>query len=235
VVADHQDVAPTSEDVVVLTGGDPVDPAQTPPLPAGARVVAADSGLAAADALGLTVDVVVGDMDSVAPARLAAAEAAGARIERHPEAKDATDLALAMDVALSLGARRLTVVGGDGGRLDHLLGNALLLAADDYAAAHVVAHLGAATITVVRGEATLFGRRGELVSLLAVHGPAHGITTDGLLYPLRDETLAPGSSRGVSNELARPTARVRLRSGVLLAVQPGALGTHLDHTGGNHP
>jgi thiamine pyrophosphokinase len=235
VVADHQDVAPTSEDVVVLTGGDPVDPAQTPPLPAGARVVAADSGLAAAEALGLTVDVVVGDMDSVAPARLAAAEAAGARVERHPAAKDATDLALAMDVALALGARRLTVVGGDGGRLDHLLGNALLLAADDYAAADVVAHLGAATITVVRGEATLFGRRGELVSLLAVHGPAHGITTDGLLYPLRDETLAPGSSRGVSNELARPTAHVRLRSGVLLAVQPGAPGTHLDHTGGNHP
>jgi thiamine pyrophosphokinase len=235
VVADGPDVQAASDDVVVLTGGDPVDPALTPPLPAGARVVAADSGLAAADVLGLSVDVVVGDMDSVAPARLAAAEAAGARVERHPAAKDATDLALAMDVAVGLGARRLTVVGGDGGRLDHLLANALLLAADEYATVGVVAHLGPATITVVRDEATLFGRRGELVSLFAVHGPAHGITTDGLLYPLRDETLAPGSSRGVSNELAHPTARVRLRSGVLLAVQPGALGTHLDHRGGDHP
>jgi thiamine pyrophosphokinase len=235
VVADGPDVRASSEDVVVLTGGDPVDPALTPPLPAGALVVAADSGLAAADALGLTVDVVVGDMDSVAPARLAAAEAAGARIERHPTAKDATDLALAMDVALRLGARRLTVVGGDGGRLDHLLGNALLLAADDYATVTVVAHLGTATITVVRHEATLFGRTGELVSLLAVHGPAHGITTDGLRYPLRDEPLAPGSSRGISNELIRPAARVRVRSGVLLAVQPGALGAHLDDTGGTPP
>jgi thiamine pyrophosphokinase len=140
-----------------------------------------------------------------------------------------------MDVALRLGASRVTVVGGDGGRLDHLLANALLLAADDYAPVTVLAHLGAATITVVREQATLFGRRGELVSLLAVHGPAHGITTDGLRYPLHDETLAPGSSRGVSNELDRPTARVRLRSGVLLAVQPGRRGTRLDDTGGNHP
>lgn len=234
-VAVGPNVPAPSEDVVVLTGGDPVDPAHTPPLPAGARVVAADSGLAAAEVLGLTVDVVVGDMDSVVPARLAAAEAAGARIERHPTAKDATDLALAMDVALGFGARRVTVVGGDGGRLDHLLANALLLAADDYAAVTVVAHLGPATITVVRDEATLFGRRGELVSLLAVHGPAHGITTAGLRYPLRDELLTPGSSRGVSNELDRPTARVRLRSGVLLAVQPEALATPLDDTGRNHP
>jgi thiamine pyrophosphokinase len=234
VVADGPD-ARASEDVVVLTGGDPVDPALTPVLPAGALVVAADSGLAAADALGLTVDVVVGDMDSVTPAHLAAAEAAGARLERHPAAKDATDLALALTTAVGLGARRITVVGGDGGRLDHLLANALLLACDEYAAVTVTAHLGVATITVVRDEATLYGRRGELVSLLPVHGPAHGITTDGLLYPLRDETLAPGSSRGVSNELARPTAHVRVRAGVLLAVQPGALGTHLDDTGGSHP
>jgi thiamine pyrophosphokinase len=236
VVADGPELQATSADVVVLTGGDPVDPARVPPLPDGARVVAADSGLAAAALLGLTADVVVGDMDSVAPTLLASAEADGARIDRHPAAKDATDLALAMDEAVRLGARRITVVGGAGGRLDHLLANALLLAADDYAAAHVVAHLGAATITVVRDEALLRGRRGELVSLLPVNGPAHGITTDGLLYPLHDETLAPGSSRGVSNELARRTAHVRLRSGVLLAVQPGALGTHLDDdTGGTRP
>jgi thiamine pyrophosphokinase len=235
VVALGPDVPAPSEDVVVVTGGDPVDPARIPPLPPGARIVAADGGLATADVLGLTVDVVVGDMDSVAPQRLAAAEAAGAQVRRHPVAKDATDLALAMGVAIELGARRVTVVGGDGGRLDHLLANALLLASDDHASVRVLAHLGTATITVVRDEATLFGSRGELVSLLAVNGPAEGVATEGLLYPLRDETLAPGSSRGVSNELARATARVRLRAGVLLAVQPGALGSHLDDTGGNRP
>jgi thiamine pyrophosphokinase len=214
-------------DVVVLTGGDPVDPGLASSLPHDAYVVAADSGLAAADVLRLHVDLVVGDMDSVAPARLAAAEAAGTRVVRHPVAKDDTDLAIAMDAAVDLGATRLTVVGGDGGRLDHLLAGALLLASDAYADVEVVAFTGAATITVVRHAATLHGRPGELVSLLAVHGPARGVVTDGLLYPLAGEQLAPGSTRGVSNELTRPTAHVRLDAGVLLAVQPGELGTHL--------
>lgn len=216
-----------ARDVVVLTGGDPVAPGLAGRLPADAFVVAADSGLAAADVLGLHVDLVVGDMDSVDPARLAAAEAAGTRVERHPAAKDDTDLAIAMDAAVGRGATRLTVVGGDGGRLDHLLAGALLLASDAYADVEVVAYPGPATVTVVRHEATLRGRPGELVSLLAVHGPARGVVTDGLLYPLAGEDLAPGSTRGVSNELTRPTADVRLATGVLLAVQPGELGTHL--------
>jgi thiamine pyrophosphokinase len=217
-------VAGPVREVVVLAGGEPVDPALAPLLPAGAVVIAADSGLAAADVLGLRADLLVGDLDSVDADQLAAAEAAGVRIEAHPVAKDATDLALALDAAVALGAQRITVVGGAGGRLDHLLAGALLLASDAYAGVEVVARTGAATLTVVRGSATLYGRPGELVSLLAVHGPARGVVTVGLRYPLADEDLAPGSTRGVSNELTRPTAHVRLRSGVLLAVQPGELG-----------
>ena len=45
----------------------------------------------------------------------------------------------------------------------------------------------------------LEGEPGELVTLVAVNGPAEGVTTEGLAYPLRGETLEPGSSRGVSN------------------------------------
>ena len=91
------------------------------------RVVAADGGLLRARALGLDVDVVVGDLDSVTPEALAAAEAAGARVVRHPPAKDATDLELALDEAAALGASRVLVVASAEGRLDHLLGLLLLL------------------------------------------------------------------------------------------------------------
>jgi thiamine pyrophosphokinase len=66
------------------------------------------------------------------------------------------------------------------------------------------------------------------VSLIATHGDACGVTTDGLLYPLRGETLAAGSTRGVSNEMVASHAVVALERGVLLVVVPGGRGTHFD-------
>jgi thiamine pyrophosphokinase len=189
-------------------------------------VIAADSGLEPALKLGLDVAAVVGDMDSVDPDALAAAADAGISIERHPVAKDATDLDLALDAALTRLPERIVVITGSGDRLDHTLSLAQLLASPRTAGVHVEAWIGGAHLDVVRDQTMLRGEPGDLVSLLPLHGPARGIVTDGLLYPLRDEDLAAGSTRGVSNELAAPEASVRLRSGVLVAVRPGMAGTH---------
>lgn len=212
--------------IVVVAGGDPVLPAERAWVPGDAVVIAADSGLDHAHALGLRADVAVGDFDSVSPRALERAEADGTRLERHPAAKDATDLELALDAAAAHGPERIVVLGGHGGRVDHLLANAALLAADRYASVEVVAHMGGATLTVVRSSAEVRGAPGELVSLLALHQPASGVRTHGLLYPLSGEDLLPGSTRGVSNELLASPAQVSLASGVLLVVQPGSIGTH---------
>jgi thiamine pyrophosphokinase len=189
-------------------------------------VVAADSGLTHAHALGLAIDRVVGDMDSVDPSELAAAEAAGVAIERHPVAKDATDLDLALDAALAAGPCRLVVVTGSGDRFDHAIAVALSVSAPDrgLGAVPVEAWIGDAHMWVVRDEVTLAGRPGDLLTLVPVHGPARGVTTEGLVFPLADEDLDAGTTRGVSNEWAAPVATVRVRSGVLLAIAPGAGG-----------
>lgn len=216
-----------SSTVLVLAGGDPVSRDDLASLQAGGFVIAADSGIERAAELGLRVDVAVGDFDSADPAVMAAAEAAGAELVRHPQAKDATDLELALDAAVARRPARVVVVGGHGGRLDHFLANAMLLASERYGAVEIVAQMGPARATVVRRRATIRGVPGDLVSLVAVHGPARGVTTEHLLYPLDDEDLLPGSTRGVSNELAAPAAAVALREGTLLVVQPGQAGTHL--------
>jgi thiamine pyrophosphokinase len=113
------------------------------------------------------------------------------------------------------------VVGVADGRLDHLLAGLLLLGAERYAGFEIDAVLGSATAHVVRRERRLEGEPGELVSLLALHGPAEGVVTEGLVYPLRDETLPPGSSRGVSNVFAAAEARITVARGVLVALRPG--------------
>jgi thiamine pyrophosphokinase len=208
--------------VVVVSGGNPPTPHAAAHVPSGATVIAADRGLDYALALGLEVTVAVGDFDSVSAEALAAAEAAGVRIERHPVEKDATDLELALDTAIGMAPQRILVLAGTGGRLDHELAALLLLASDRYAAAEVDALVGAARIHVIRGERELGGQTGQLCTLLAVNGPAVGVTTAGLEYPLRGETLEPGSSRGVSNVLEGAAARVNVEQGVLLAILPGA-------------
>lgn len=204
-------------DVVVVASGQ--GPAVE--VPAARAVVAADGGLERAVSLGLEVDVVVGDLDSVSPAALARAEAAGTRVVRHPAAKDATDLELALDEAVALGARRVLVVGSGGGRLDHLLASLLVLGSDRYEALEMDALVGDALVHVIRGTRRLRGTSGDVVTLLPLGGPAEGVTTEGLEYPLSGETLERGSSRGVSNVFTAAGVRVTVERGVLLAVRPG--------------
>jgi thiamine pyrophosphokinase len=206
--------------VLVFAGGEPVPERVAARLPADALVIAADSGLGHALALGRHVDLVVGDLDSVEPGVLDTAAHAGTQVERHPAEKEQTDLELALRAARARGATRVVVAGGYGGRLDHFLANALALAGPAADGAAVQWVTGAALLTVVRSESALRGAPGDLCSLLAVGGPARGVRTEGLRYPLRGEELLPGSTRGISNELIQPVARVSLETGTLLAVQP---------------
>jgi thiamine pyrophosphokinase len=211
---------PNGGTVVVLAGGDAVDPSTLGVLPQPDFVIAADSGVRHAAALGLHVDLVVGDLDSVTADELDAAVAAGATVERHPTDKDATDLELALSAARDRGARRIVVVGIGGGRLDHFLANALVLASPLFAAARVEAVVGPARVTVVHDEATLDGSPGDVVTLLPVGGPATGVRTKGMRFALDGERLEAGTTRGVSNVLTSTDATVSIDAGTLLVVQP---------------
>jgi thiamine pyrophosphokinase len=221
-----------TDHVLVFAGGDPLPPRALAGLPPTALVVAADSGAVHALAAGRRVDVLVGDLDSVPPDVLERVVAEGGRVERHPTAKDQTDLALALDVAVAQRpAVGVTVVGGHGGRLDHLLANLLLLAAPAYATTPIDAVLGLARAVVVRGRRTFTGRPRDLVTLVPVGGPARGVSTERLLFPLMDAVLEPGTSWGVSNQLLGEDAAVRVGEGVVLAVLPGELGPLAPPTG----
>ena len=209
--------------VVVVAGGKP-DRATAYAVPSGTPVVAADSGLERAREWGLDVTLAVGDFDSASADAVSAAEASGTRIERHPAEKDATDLELALNAALELDPKRILVLAVVGERLDHLFSLFQLLGASRYAGVELDADIGHARVHVVRGERTLSGQPGELLSLFALHGAAEDVRTQGLAYPLDAETLEPGTTRGVSNVFVEETATITVEHGVVLAVRPGPEG-----------
>lgn len=188
-------------------------------LPSPDRVVCADSGVSLALALGLDIDLVVGDLDSVPADDLRRAVDEGADVHRHPPEKDHTDLELALQVAAE-DADVVVVVGGAGGRLDHALANVGALASNDLAGTEVRARLGTADLRVVRGEAELDLPVGATVTLLPSGGPARGITTSGLRYALEDGELSAWSARGVSNVVEQSPVHLEVRDGCVLVVNP---------------
>jgi thiamine pyrophosphokinase len=187
-------------------------------------VIAADGGARHAAAVGRAIDLWVGDGDSIGDAELAAIAAAGIPIRRSPVDKDESDTELALLAALEAGARRLTILGALGGeRVDHGLANVWLLGLPALAGCDV--RLLDATIRirlVGPGRADLGGRIGDLVSLLPFGGDATGLTTEGLRYPLRDESLRSGPSRGLSNVRVARDAGLTVGSGRILVLETPA-------------
>jgi thiamine pyrophosphokinase len=193
-----------------------------------AVVIAADGGWEKATAIGLLPDLLVGDADSLSEERFAELAAAGVSIERSPVAKDESDAELAILAALRQGATHVTVLGALGGkRFDHAMANVGLLGLPDPGEADVELLDGTTRVRLLRAPAAeggpamcgLSGGIGDLVSLLPLGVPAFGITTDGLLYPLRGETLPPGPARGLSNVRIAADASVTLRQGSLLVIE----------------
>lgn len=208
--------------ILVITGGDgPTERGELASSIPYDLVIAADSGLDRARQLGIAVDIVVGDLDSASSDAIREAHDAGSQIEAHPVEKDHTDFELALKRAIREEASEIGVIGGGGGRPDHWLANLSLLAVAAQTGISVAAEMGAWFVSaVVSGHAYCEELpRGVLMSLLPIGGDALGITTEGLSYPLRDEALPAGTSRGVSNVTEGGIVRVTVQSGTLLVMR----------------
>ena len=193
-----------------------------------AAVIAADGGLARARALDLEPTLLVGDLDSLDPALIVAAEAFGPPISRSPAAKDESDAELALFAAVTDGATRITVLGAFGGpRLDHALANVWLLAHPALQGIDVTLLDARTRVSLLTApgsdggpvQRALAGSPGATITLLPFGGDATGVTTRGLRYPLRDEPLLAGPARGLSNVREGRDAAVALRHGALLVIE----------------
>jgi thiamine pyrophosphokinase len=181
-------------------------------------IVCADGGVHNARRLGLTPDIVVGDLDSLGAPEQARLQALGCRFSVHPAAKDETDLELALLWCVREGSRQVSVIGAFGGRPDHLLANLLLLADARFKAIELRLRARRWEVWLARGETTIAGQAGDTVSLIPLSETVSGVVTDGLLYPLCGETLRRGPARGVSNVMHGATASVRFRRGLLVVM-----------------
>jgi thiamine pyrophosphokinase len=182
---------------------------------AGARVLAADSGMTHAEALGVTPELWVGDFDSSGP-ELTARYNHVPR-QTYPAAKDATDGEIAIEFASSQGGTNMILIGGFGGQSDHMLGHFGLIL--KLARAGVVSLLTSGdeeAYPLLPGEHRFDLAKGTRFSIVPF-ADLDGLDLDGVHWPLAQRRVPLGSSLTMSNVATGPVT-VRLRSGYAVAI-----------------
>ena len=214
------DATPMSK-FTILLGGELTVTSRLRGQIAGSRVIAADSGILHAAALGVRPELWAGDFDSVT----AEQRKAFAHIPQmeFPSEKDMTDGELAVEEALARGATSLVFAGAFGGaRADHAF-----------------LHLAAALALTERGVPTLLtsgnqegvplepGREaafdyapGTLFSVIGF-SDIEGLTISGVRWPLSERSVPFGSSLTISNIVAGElTVKIAAGRAILIA-NPG--------------
>ena len=176
-------------------------------------IIAADQGLTHLQRQNLVPDLTVGDFDSLGHVP------EGDNIIRHPVEKDDPDMMLAVKTGLDRGCRTFVLYGGVGGRLDHTYANfqTLVWLAKQGGRGYLV---GDGMIsTVIDSGAIFFPKtcRGT-ISVFCPDGEAHGVTLQGLYYPLEQGTLHSAFPLGVSNSFTGAEAAVSVEEGRLLVM-----------------
>lgn len=185
-------------------------------------LISADAGMEFCRRAGILPDLLLGDFDSAkTDTQRYFGQRCPERIRRFAAEKDETDTELAILEAISAGADQITILGGTGTRLDHVLGNIhlLKLALDRGVFCSLVdSHNRIRMIKekLVIHRETQFGK---YVSLLPFTPEVTGVTLTGFVYGLENYTLRSGRAIGVSNEIRDACAEIRFDSGILLVIE----------------
>jgi len=182
-------------------------------------IIAADLGAQYALAAGVMPHLVLGDMDSLPGAEVLEKLPAEVQVRKYPCEKDETDGQLAVDAAIVLGAQQVTVLGALGRRLDHALGNLLLLirlARSGVQASLLDEHT---CVKAVKGSVSWRGHTGDILSLIPFGDGVHAGHTAGLKYALDAMTLLPcDAALGVSNEFTAEECSFCIEGGWAFAI-----------------
>lgn len=179
--------------------------------------IAADSGYCNALALGESVQILVGDFDSIDKDQQIDEKV---EILTVPAEKDFTDTQLAIETAIKRGARDIVIVGGLSGRLDHTLSNLAILRELSESQVYGLITDGKNRVRYIRSTSTLISRSGyKYLSLIADDEKVKGVSVEGCKYPLENATLTNRYQYAISNEITGNCALVSVKKGGLYIIE----------------
>ena len=178
--------------------------------------IAADGGYLNARALGIRVDVLIGDLDSIGSAGVPS----GIELVKLECEKDFTDTQAAVELAIERGFDDIVIVGGIGSRFDHSLSSTFILADMKARGIHCYITNGYNRIRYLENDSLLVPRSSyKYLSLVALDKVCKGVSAEGCKYPLKNTKLLRNSPYAVSNEIEGNIALVSVKKGAMLVIE----------------
>lgn len=165
---------------------------------------------------------IVGDFDSL-PEELVRyyKDRGDVPIRAYNPVKDASDTEIAVRLGVTLGCKRMTILGATGGRIDHMWANVQSLMIPFKAGVEAVIVDPQNRIRLIGGETHLSRAKayGPYFSVFPLGEIVRGFNITGAKYPLRNHTLMPSDSLCVSNEFEDDEVIIDFYGGTVILME----------------
>ena len=180
-------------------------------------IICADSGFNSLADLDISVDYIVGDMDSITQENLDMARDRGVCINSFEHDKDMTDGEIAVRMALEKGADNITIWGGREGRLDHIFSSVDLLRIIPPDVSARYNFLDDMVYLIREGESMEVTDPTRIYSILPSCCECK-VSMIGFKWPLDSEVLVKGTTRGIHNEIIGKKGIIKSEKGELIVI-----------------
>lgn len=174
-------------------------------------IIACDKGYTYAKKLGIEVDIIIGDFDSMRRPKSAATI-----IEVEKE-KDDTDTGLAIKYAIRNGYKYIDIICALGKRIDHEIANLSFLKyiAENSADGRILSD-DAEILVVKEGLYKIKKRNNKYLSIFSLKDRSTIEYIKGTKYDVNNIVLRNSFPLGVSNEFKDEYAKIKIKKGMLL-------------------
>ncbi|MTI47717.1 thiamine diphosphokinase [Sporosalibacterium faouarense] len=162
--------------------------------------------------------VIVGDFDSLNSEILLDMRNKEIELYQFPAEKDMTDTELAIDLALKRGATDITLLGGTGSRLDHTIGNIMIMKKFVNIDANIKIVNSNNEIFITKDKLILDRQENTFVSVIPITEVAKGVTLRGFKYETNDIDFRMDETLGISNEIINEKGIIEIREGICLVI-----------------
>ena len=183
-------------------------------------IIGADGGCNHLYKMDITPEYIIGDLDSIDKDLVEYYKSKNVLFKTYPSHKDETDSEICVHLAKELEAKKIDFYGSLGGRIDHTLANIGLL--------HYVREMNMEpriitseeeVIIVKNEEVTLYGKKGDTISIIPIMSDANNITLKNLEYPLNNGKIGYLSSLGISNVMSKDECSIKVEDGYVLIIR----------------